>query len=73
MANDTILGTNFEQALVYALKLHTRPRATGVPTMSRLLAVSATVLDNGGARSKASRHYCTTRQKTMAGFRGSRT
>jgi (p)ppGpp synthase/HD superfamily hydrolase len=47
------LGQRFEQALIYALRLHTKPRVTGVPTFSHLMAVSGTVLENGGDETEA--------------------
>lgn len=51
----TILTQKFEQALVYATRLHTQQvrKATGIPYISHLLSVAALVLENGGNEEEA--------------------
>ena len=49
------LGLDFERALVYALHVHgghTR-KGTDIPYFSHLMAVSATVIENGGTQNEA--------------------
>jgi (p)ppGpp synthase/HD superfamily hydrolase len=49
------LGLRFERALVYALHVHGGHvrKATDVPYFSHLMAVSATVIENGGSEDEA--------------------
>jgi (p)ppGpp synthase/HD superfamily hydrolase len=49
------LGLRFERALVYALHVHGGHvrKGTGVPYFSHLMAVSATVIENGGSEDEA--------------------
>src|SRR4051794_7750612 len=49
------LGLRFERALVYALHVHGGHvrKATDVPYFSHLMAVSATVIENGGSENEA--------------------
>jgi len=50
------LGLDFERALVYALHVHgghTR-KGTDIPYFSHLMAVSATVIENGGTKTRRS-------------------
>jgi (p)ppGpp synthase/HD superfamily hydrolase len=49
------LGTRFERALVYALHVHGGHvrKGTNVPYFSHLMAVSATVIENGGSEDEA--------------------
>jgi (p)ppGpp synthase/HD superfamily hydrolase len=49
------LGLNFERALTYALHVHGGHvrKGTDVPYFSHLMAVSATVIENGGSETQA--------------------
>lgn len=49
------LTERFEQALVYATRLHAKQirKATGVPYISHLLSVAALVLEDGGDEDEA--------------------
>jgi (p)ppGpp synthase/HD superfamily hydrolase len=51
----TTLSTRFEDALVYAVRLHARQvrKGSGVPYVSHLLGVSGLVLDFGGDEEQA--------------------
>lgn len=51
----TILTERFEQALVYATRLHAKQtrKATSVPYISHLLSVAALVLEDGGDEDEA--------------------
>lgn len=51
----TILTQRFEQALIYATRLHAQQvrKATGVPYISHLLSVTALVLEVGGNEEEA--------------------
>lgn len=51
----TTLGTRFEQALVYATRLHAAQVRKGsqVPYIAHLLAVAALVLESGGSEEEA--------------------
>lgn len=51
----TILTKRFEQALLYATRLHSQQtrKATGVPYISHLLSVTALVLEAGGNEEEA--------------------
>lgn len=51
----TILTPRFEQALIYATRLHAQQvrKATGVPYISHLLSVTALVLEAGGNEEEA--------------------
>ncbi|MBI3158972.1 MAG: bifunctional (p)ppGpp synthetase/guanosine-3',5'-bis(diphosphate) 3'-pyrophosphohydrolase [Chloroflexi bacterium] len=50
-----MLGERFEEALAYAHRLHRRQKrkASGVPYISHLLAVTALVLEDGGGEDEA--------------------
>ncbi len=50
-----MLGERFEQALVYAARLHARQerKGSGVPYIAHLLAVAALVLEDGGDEDEA--------------------
>ncbi|MEO8890843.1 MAG: HD domain-containing protein [Coleofasciculaceae cyanobacterium] len=51
----TILTSRFEQALIYATRLHSQQtrKVTGVPYISHLLSVTALVLEAGGNEEEA--------------------
>ncbi|MBN3926998.1 HD domain-containing protein, partial [Nostoc sp. NMS4] len=51
----TKLTERFEQALVYATRLHAQQtrKVTGVPYISHLLSVAALVLEDGGDEDEA--------------------
>jgi len=55
METDTVLTDTFDDALVYAARLHRRQRrkASGVPYVAHLLAVAALVLEAGGSQDEA--------------------
>jgi (p)ppGpp synthase/HD superfamily hydrolase len=50
-----LLSSRFEDALVYAARLHARQvrKGTGIPYISHLLAVSALVIQDGGSEDEA--------------------
>ncbi len=52
---ETLLTNRFEQALVYATRLHAQQvrKGTGVPYISHLLSVAALVLEDGGDEDEA--------------------
>ncbi len=54
-ATETLLTNCFEQALVYATRLHAQQvrKGTGVPYISHLLSVAALVLEDGGDEDEA--------------------
>jgi (p)ppGpp synthase/HD superfamily hydrolase len=54
-ATEAILTNRFEQALVYATRLHAQQvrKGTGVPYISHLLSVTALVLEDGGDEDEA--------------------
>ncbi len=51
----TSLGTRFEDALLYAARLHSKQlrKGSGVPYISHLLGVTALVLESGGSENEA--------------------
>ncbi|BAU65552.1 metal dependent phosphohydrolase [Stanieria sp. NIES-3757] len=51
----TILSSRFEEALVYATRLHSRQvrKGSGVPYISHLLSVAALVIEDGGDEDEA--------------------
>ena len=53
--NQSLLGDRFEQALVYATRLHSNQvrKGSGVPYISHLLGVTALVLEDGGTEEEA--------------------
>jgi (p)ppGpp synthase/HD superfamily hydrolase len=52
---DIVLTTRFEDAIVYASRLHARQtrKSTPVPYIAHLLAVTALVLEDGGTEEEA--------------------
>ena len=54
-ADAPLLGSRFEEALLYAIRLHARQRrkGTSIPYAAHLLAVSAIVLEDGGDEDQA--------------------
>src|SRR6187455_439835 len=50
-----LLGPRFEEALVYAARLHARQarKSTTIPYVSHLMSVSALVLEDGGDEDQA--------------------
>lgn len=53
--SEALLGARFEQALIYAHRLHRRQirKGSGVPYVSHLLSVAALVLEDGGGEDEA--------------------
>ena len=54
-ANTIVLGARFEEALVYAARLHARQlrKNTAIPYISHLLSVTALVIQDGGSEDEA--------------------
>ena len=53
--NKSLLSDRFEQALIYATRLHSNQvrKGSGVPYISHLLGVTALVLEDGGSEEEA--------------------
>lgn len=54
-SNESMLSYSFEDALVFAMRLHAgqRRKSTEVPYVAHLLAVTALVLEDGGSEDEA--------------------
>ena len=70
-----LLGPRFEDALVYAARLHARQtrKSTPIPYVSHLMSVCALVLEDAGTRTRPSRRSSTMRSRTRGARRCWRT
>ena len=53
--NQTALGPKFEEAMIFANRIHAQQKrkATGAPYMAHILGVTASVLEDGGSEEEA--------------------